>query len=59
MQGIIKEGVDKQGFKMKFIEAINPIRRSKKATMKALGIKTGKAYRKYEKKLRRENREGK
>jgi len=35
----------------------NPARLSRKQTMKALGIKTGKAYRRYEKRIRRENRE--
>ena len=38
---------------------INPAKESRRKTMKALGIKTGKAYRKYVKKLRQENREGK
>jgi hypothetical protein len=33
------------------------LRQNKNKTMKALGIKTGKAYRKYVKKLNNENRE--
>jgi len=38
-------------------QRINPLRQSKKRTMKALGLKTGKQYRKYIKKMRKENRE--
>jgi hypothetical protein len=38
-------------------QRINPKRQSRNKTMKALGIKTGKAYRRYEKQVRRENRE--
>ena len=34
----------------------NQLRQSKNKTMKALGIATGKAYRKYVKKLNNENR---
>lgn len=34
-------------------EAVNPERRRKKAMMRSLGM-TGKQYRRYEKKLRRE-----
>ena len=36
----------------------NALRQSRNKTMKALGIKTGKAYRKHVKKLNNENREG-
>lgn len=36
--------------------AINPLRRAKRAKMAELGIKTGKAFRKWERRQRREKR---
>jgi hypothetical protein len=39
-------------------QRINPLKAHKRQTMKALGLKTGKQYRKYVKKLRQENRIG-
>lgn len=45
-------------FTMGFLgQHTNPLRQSRNKTMRALGIRTGKAYRRYEKQIRRENRE--
>jgi hypothetical protein len=48
-----KIGLPTKGFAGQYT---NPLRQSKNKTMKALSIKTGKAYRKYVKKLNNENR---
>ena len=39
-------------------QVINPARQEKKMIMKQLGLKTGKQYRKWEKKERRKKKNG-
>lgn len=53
--GVFKD-VEKGGIET-MQEAVNPRRRAEKAEMERLGIKTKKAYRKWEKKERRKLRE--
>ncbi len=38
-------------------ELVNPVRRQNNAAMKFLGIKSGKTFRRFAKRVRRENRE--